>query len=127
EPEDDSIEAAARREVLEETGVTCVTQDVPTLAGIDVHGIPSNGREPYHLHHDLLFYFRAHASEIQVSEETHAVTWRTLSELDTCGIPSNVRLVRAGGTEPGLFLTSQPLVFVNFPTVLIPPVCRPPF
>jgi len=92
EPGDTTIEAAARREVLEETGVQCVVESAPVLAGIDVHGIPSNGREPYHLHHDLLFYFHARTAEIQVSDESHAVVWRAVTELETCGIPSNVRL-----------------------------------
>src|SRR5689334_3788773 len=67
EPEDPEIADAARREVVEETGATLSDRSV--FLGADVHGIPGRKHEPYHLHHDLLFGFRATAEELQVSEE----------------------------------------------------------
>src|SRR5689334_21660829 len=88
EPTDPTIYAAAAREVLEETGIA-VSGGV--LASADVHGIPTNGREPYHLHHDLLFSFRADAEILQVSDESHAVAWCTPAEFDRYAIPDNVR------------------------------------
>src|SRR4051794_10827820 len=88
ESADPTIDAAAAREVLEETGIA-VSGGV--LAGADVHGIPTNGREPYHLHHDLLFSFRADADVLQVSDESHAVAWCTPAEFDRYAIPDNVR------------------------------------
>ena len=88
EPADASIEAASAREVLEETGVA-VSDGL--LGGADVHGIPGRGREPYHLHHDLLFRFRATSEAVQVSEESHAVAWCSPAEFDRYGIPANVR------------------------------------
>src|SRR5258706_8820797 len=66
EPSDATIDAAAAREVFEETGLAV---SGGLLAGADVHGIPGNGREPYHLHHDLLFQFRAVSEILQVSDE----------------------------------------------------------
>src|SRR2546421_11925474 len=66
EPEDATIDAAAAREVLEETGLAV---SGGLLAGADVHGIPGNGREPYHLHPDLLFQFRAASQILQVSDD----------------------------------------------------------
>ncbi len=56
EPSDNTVEAATAREVEEETSVPVAGG---RLGGADVHGIPGKGREPYHLHHDLLFWFHA--------------------------------------------------------------------
>lgn len=88
EASDPTIERAAAREVLEETGVAVSDG---ALGGADVHGIPGKGHEPYHLHHDLLFLFRANSEDLQVSEESHAVAWCAPSEFDRYGIPGNVR------------------------------------
>jgi 8-oxo-dGTP pyrophosphatase MutT (NUDIX family) len=88
EPIDPTVEAAAAREVLEETGVA-VTDGL--LAGADVHGIPPKRGEPYHLHHDLLFHFLATSEALQVSDESHAVSWCRPDEFDRYGIPGNVR------------------------------------
>jgi len=88
EPSDPAVDAAAAREVLEETGVPVAGG---RLCGADVHGIPGKGREPYHLHHDLLFCFRASQEELRVSEESRAVAWCTPAEFDEYAIPHNVR------------------------------------
>jgi 8-oxo-dGTP pyrophosphatase MutT (NUDIX family) len=88
EPFDATIDAAAAREVLEETGVSVANGQ---FAGADVHGIPPKGHEPYHLHHDLLFSFRAEAETLACSEESHAVAWCGRAELDRYAIPGNVR------------------------------------
>jgi 8-oxo-dGTP pyrophosphatase MutT (NUDIX family) len=91
EPDDDSVAEAARREVVEETGAVLLPGAVAPLIGADVHGIPSSGREPYHLHHDLLFQFHASANELRVSAESHAVTWCMPADFDRYQIPANVR------------------------------------
>lgn len=91
EPYDASVADAARREVVEETGAVLVPDASVSLIGADVHGIPSNGREPYHLHHDLLFHFRAASIELQVSAESHAVAWCTPGEFERYEVPGNVR------------------------------------
>ena len=81
----------ARREVVEETGALLAPDSRPRLAGLDVHGIPAAKGEPYHLHHDLLFHFRATAGKLQVSEESHAVVWCSPAEFDRYAVPDNVR------------------------------------
>jgi 8-oxo-dGTP pyrophosphatase MutT (NUDIX family) len=91
EPEDLEIWDAARREVIEETNARLLPDPAPRLAGMDVHGIPSNGREPYHLHHDLLFAFRAASREIRVSPESRDVAWCTPAEFDRYALPDNIR------------------------------------
>jgi 8-oxo-dGTP pyrophosphatase MutT (NUDIX family) len=89
EPEDAAIADAARREVVEETGAILAPES--WLVGADVHGIPGKNHEPYHLHHDLLFHFRAIAEELRVSEESHAVVWCPADEFDQYRLPGNVR------------------------------------
>lgn len=101
ESTDPTIEAAAAREVFEETGVPVADG---LLGGADVHGIPGKGQEPYHLHHDLLFVFRAPIESLTVSEESRAVAWCSPAEFDRYAIPDNVRRawarLKASGT-PG--------------------------
>lgn len=90
EPDDDSIFAAAKREAVEETAVTLDASVAPSIAGFDVHGIPSNGKEPYHLHHDILVAMQASATEIAVSEESRAVLWCPIGQLANYDVPANV-------------------------------------
>jgi 8-oxo-dGTP pyrophosphatase MutT (NUDIX family) len=92
EPEDDAIWDAARREVIEETGA-CLSgaDDPPTLISLDVHGIPPKRNEPYHLHHDLIFFFHAITDNFEVSEESRAVAWCAPAEFDRYAVPGNVR------------------------------------
>lgn len=100
EPEDAVIEDSARREVIEETGALLELAFPPRLLGVDVHGIPAKGSEPYHLHHDVLFGFRATSDHCTVSEESRAVLWCSPADFDRYNIPINIR--RAYGR----FLTS---------------------
>ncbi|WP_051670801.1 NUDIX hydrolase [Bryobacter aggregatus] len=94
EASDESVEAAAAREVLEETGLQVV--DPGRIIGGDVHGIPAKWKEgveiePYHLHHDVLVSFRAAATTLVVSEESFAVRWVAPVDFDLLGVPLNVR------------------------------------
>ncbi len=63
EPEDPDLEAAARREVREETGLRLRPHGPAPLVGVEVHAIPARDDEPAHWHHDLVFGF--------VSEDGH--------------------------------------------------------
>lgn len=91
EPEDPIPAEAARREVIEETGVSLAPVGDPPLIGVDVHGIPPKGAEPYHLHHDLIFVFHAATERVQVSAESRDVAWCDPADFDRYAIPSNVR------------------------------------
>jgi 8-oxo-dGTP pyrophosphatase MutT (NUDIX family) len=91
EPQDTEIWDTARREVIEETGTDLLPDAAPRLAGMDVHGIPSSGREPYHLHHDLLFAFRAASVDVRVSHESREIAWCTPAEFDRYALPDNIR------------------------------------
>ena len=90
EPEDATIDAAARREVEEETGALLASGSAPLL-GVDVHAIPPKRGEPLHLHHDLLFLFRALGDDVSASPECRAVAWCPPGEFDRYLLPGNIR------------------------------------
>jgi len=91
ELEDVDIWDTARREVIEETGAHLAPDGRPALISLDVHGIPPRRSEPYHLHHDLVFFFRAIQDTFEVSEECRAVAWCAPEEFDRYAVPGNVR------------------------------------
>jgi 8-oxo-dGTP pyrophosphatase MutT (NUDIX family) len=91
EPDDADIWDAANREVVEETGAHLVPSATPVLASLDVHGIPAGKGEPYHLHHDILFHFRADGDETRLSPESRAIAWCTPPEFDRYAVPDSVR------------------------------------
>lgn len=90
EPEDPTIESVAEREVLEETGAI-LSENPSNLVGIDVHPIPGNHREPLHLHHDLIFLFRAKSLETECSEESRALAWCDVNDFDRYALPGAIR------------------------------------
>jgi len=75
EESDDSLAAAAAREAHEETLVRIDLDRGSGLAGIDVHGIPPKKKEPFHLHHDLIWCFRAATGDIATTDEAPYVQW----------------------------------------------------
>jgi 8-oxo-dGTP pyrophosphatase MutT (NUDIX family) len=91
EPEDLSLAVAAAREAAEETSVQIDWLVPPFLAGVDVHGIPPKKKEPFHLHHDLIWCFQAVTDEIAVSDEAPQVFWAEESDWDRLGIADSIR------------------------------------
>ena len=95
EGDDESISGVARREAIEETGVAIDSKGASTLVGIDVHGIPAKKKEPYHLHHDLIFSFRALSESIKITPEAREVAWCAFADLGRYEVaPSIVRSVQ---------------------------------
>ncbi|MGH9632338.1 MAG: NUDIX domain-containing protein, partial [Bryobacteraceae bacterium] len=91
EPQDPTVFETARREVIEETGAFLEAGEESKLVGIDVHPIPSNGREPLHLHHDLIFVFQAQSKEFECSPESREVVWCRMTEFDRYELPGSIR------------------------------------
>jgi len=91
EESDASPAAAAAREAQEETLVQLDASVAPRLAGIDVHGIPPKNAEPFHLHHDLIWCFRAAAEEIAITDEAPEVLWASALDWDRLAIAPSIR------------------------------------
>ncbi len=90
EDDDVTLSDAARREAIEETAVRIAGSSAGTLAGMDVHGIPARKREPFHLHHDLIFTFSANSEEFTLTDEAPQVAWCGLDEFARYNLPSSI-------------------------------------
>jgi 8-oxo-dGTP pyrophosphatase MutT (NUDIX family) len=92
EPEDRSVEGAARREVAEETGVAGLNRVGESLVRIDTHVIPARGNEPEHTHFDLGVGFHADAWPIGPIDEVLDARWVLFGELASYNVDDAVRL-----------------------------------
>jgi 8-oxo-dGTP pyrophosphatase MutT (NUDIX family) len=95
EESDVTLSDTARREAAEETAVVIAHSGPVTLVGMDVHGIPARKREPFHLHHDLIFAFNANSEEFALTDEAPQVAWCGMDEFARYQLPSSI--VRAAG------------------------------
>ena len=82
EPEDETVEDAARREVLEETGLVGVERVGSGILRIDAHPIPPRGDEPAHTHFDLAVGFVATTDEIGPISEVLDAAWVSFDALE---------------------------------------------
>jgi 8-oxo-dGTP pyrophosphatase MutT (NUDIX family) len=85
------VAETARREAEEEAGVQIDLALPPRLVGIDVHGIPGRKKDPFHLHHDLIFSFRAVSERFLASEEIRGLVWCELDAFDNFYLPHPIR------------------------------------
>ena len=60
-------------------------------AGIDVHGIPPKQREPYHLHHDLIWCFRAANERIAATPEAPELLWAGADDWGRLDLTQSIR------------------------------------
>ena len=87
--------AVARREGLEESGLSGLEVihpvtapdarhpvSVPVPFDVDIHEIPARRQEPTHFHFDVRYAFRAESRTVFTSDESHALAWVPMSELD---------------------------------------------
>jgi 8-oxo-dGTP pyrophosphatase MutT (NUDIX family) len=79
EPTDPTLEAAARREVAEETGLEGLEPLGPI--DLDVHVFPARSDTPEHLHFDLRWAYRASMAALTVGDGSAAVEWVPLAEV----------------------------------------------
>jgi len=74
---------AALREAEEESGLAGLTLVMPGLFDLDIHTIPARPDTPAHDHYDLRFLMEADpAAPLVVSEESRALAWVPLDNLD---------------------------------------------
>ena len=74
EPGDTDLAAAARREVIEETGVGLSGTHCGIL-DVDVHAIPARPKEGAHLHFDVRYAFVASDEVLSASPEVLGARW----------------------------------------------------
>ncbi len=91
DPSDRSPEAAARREVAEETGVADLTLLVDGLFDLDIHPIPPRSNEPEHEHFDLRYAFVAASGDLRVDPEVADARWVPFGELDPYDLDRSTR------------------------------------
>lgn len=79
ENDDADLEAAARREVVEETRLGSL--DLLGPLDVDIHRFPERGDEPAHDHFDVRFGFVAGSSVATAGAGTTEVGWFSLEEV----------------------------------------------
>jgi 8-oxo-dGTP pyrophosphatase MutT (NUDIX family) len=82
EPGDETLEAAARRELAEEVGLALPASAHAAIFDLDIHPIPARKDEAAHEHFDVRFCFQAPTRELVVSDEVAAARWAPLARLD---------------------------------------------
>ena len=79
--EDSDVLASARREVLEEVGLSELELATPGLFDVDVHEIPARKDQPAHEHFDVRFLFTTQSREAKAGSDAQAARWVPVSEL----------------------------------------------
>jgi 8-oxo-dGTP pyrophosphatase MutT (NUDIX family) len=98
EPGDGGLVEAARREVLEETGLEELDDAAPGAFDLDVHPIPARGERPPHFHFDVRFLFRSRGERLRPSAEVGDARWVDLAQ--ACALSGDASVVRALGKLP---------------------------
>jgi 8-oxo-dGTP pyrophosphatase MutT (NUDIX family) len=90
--------ATALREATEETGIAGLLPHptAPQPFDVDIHTIPARKGDPQHDHHDVRYLLVApEGATTTLSEESHALAWRSLAE--ACGPDADAAFRRAVG------------------------------
>jgi 8-oxo-dGTP pyrophosphatase MutT (NUDIX family) len=99
EPEDRDVLQSARREVLEEVGVSALDLAAPGLFDVDVHMIPARPDQPAHEHFDVRFVFVTHERDAKAGSDAHDARWVPIAELldrsQDSAYPSDESVMRA--------------------------------
>lgn len=72
----------ALKEAYEESGLSRIRLLSKQVFDVDIHGIPASTRDCAHLHYDVRYLFQAEAGEIAASDESHALAWVPLDQLE---------------------------------------------
>ena len=88
--------AAAKREVIEESGLEEIMVYSPFVFDVDVHQIPENKREAAHWHYDIRFLLEADSSKpLVVSSESKDLQWISFDDVKNYNDSSSIiRMVK---------------------------------
>jgi 8-oxo-dGTP pyrophosphatase MutT (NUDIX family) len=93
---DSDVRRSALREAREESGLRTLRMISDDIYDIDVHRIPARANEPEHDHFDLRFALEADPREpLRGNEESHAIRWIALHDLEGYTIDDSVRRLAA--------------------------------
>lgn len=79
--DDPDVHASARREVLEEVGLSELELARPGLFDVDVHEIPARRDQPAHEHFDVRFVFSTRELNAKAGSDACDARWVPISEL----------------------------------------------
>lgn len=92
EATDANLEAAARREVAEECGLTALEWVGNGIFDLDIHLIPAKGDMPEHPHYDVRFCYRAATAAVRgQATEIHDWEWVPLLDLLAPNVSQSLR------------------------------------
>jgi len=86
----------AKREVMEESGLTEFDDLAGKIFDVDVHLIPENKskNEPAHYHYDIRFLFITNNKKFQISDESTDIKWVTVQEArKLISNPATIRMI----------------------------------
>ena len=81
EPGDATLEAAARREVAEEVGLSLPESARAAIFDLDIHAIPPRKDEPAHEHFDVRYCFQSPTRNFVQGDEVAGVQWAELTHI----------------------------------------------
>jgi len=92
---DANVQRVAEREAEEESGIASLITVSPKIFDIDIHVIPARKAEPEHFHYDCRFLLRARDESYIVSDESHDLSWISLTDMTNYTSEQSVlRMVR---------------------------------
>jgi 8-oxo-dGTP pyrophosphatase MutT (NUDIX family) len=90
-----NLHAAALRELTEETGAEALPCMGEEIFDIDLHDIPSSGKEPSHRHYDIRFLFLVDSSAVlRMSDESHELRWLRFDQLERLTVEKSILRMR---------------------------------
>jgi 8-oxo-dGTP pyrophosphatase MutT (NUDIX family) len=79
--DDDTIQAAALREAVEESGIENIHLIEDPIFDIDVHLIPARNEIAEHYHYDIRFLLQAERTAFVISDESNDLAWVKLTDI----------------------------------------------
>ncbi len=101
--DDATIQEAAFRETVEESGIEHVYLIENSIFDIDVHLIPARNEVADHYHYDIRFLFQAESMDFVISHESNELAWIKLTDISN--LTSDESVLRMGRKSKTYFET----------------------